>query len=191
MSGNHRWLRAGLFIMLLASLGACRERLPDAPEPLDLVKPIDVAASGQTVRFEFETSARNFHPGRTYALELEVQRHGSQPASEPDMDNVHIPFEVSLQRWVAGAWQDVATSDRYQAMAQSNGNALPEWHGSADWRYASQISMNAKRYRLGIVTLPLERDARYRLDVVTVQPVPVLQHCPTQLRIHADPLSGK
>ena len=191
MSGNHRWLRAGLFIMLLGGLGACSERLPDAPEPLDLVKPIDVAESGQVVRFEFETSARNFHPGRTYALELEVQRHGSEPASEPDMDSVHIPFEVSLQRWVAGTWQDVATSDRYQAVARSNGKALPEWHATADWRYASQISMNDERYRLGIVTLPLETDARYRLDVGTVQPVPVLQHHPTQLRIHADPLSGK
>lgn len=191
MWGHHRWLRVGLFITLLGGLGACSERLPDAPEPMDLVKPIDAAASGQTVRFEFETSARNFHPGRTYALELEVQRHGSQPESEPDMDSVQIPFDVSLQRWVAGAWQDVATSDRYQAMAQSNGNALPEWRGSADWRYTSQISMNAERYRLGIVTLPLETDARYRLDVGTVQPVPVLQHYPTQLRIQADPLSGK
>ncbi|HYQ23721.1 hypothetical protein [Stenotrophomonas sp.] len=191
MWGNHRWLRTGLFIMLLGGLGACSERLPDAPEPLDMVKPIDIAASAQTVRFEFETSVRNFHPGRTYALELEVQRHGSQSASEPDMDGVHIPFEVSLQRWVAGAWQDVATSDRYQAMARSNGATLPEWHSSADWRYASQISMNATRYRFGIVTLPLETDARYRLDVGTVQPEPVLQHYPTQLRIHADPLSGK
>lgn len=191
MLGIHRWLRAGLIFTLAGALGACSSRVPDAPEPLDLVKPIDVAGSGQAVRFEFETNARNFYPGRPYVLDLEVQRHGPGPDSEPDMDNVHVPFQLSLQRWVAGAWQDVATSDVYQARARNLGEPLPEWHESADWRYAQQVSMDASRYRLSIVTLPIEMDARYRLDVRTVQPTAALQHYPAQLRVHADPLSGK
>ncbi|TDV25498.1 hypothetical protein [Stenotrophomonas sp. CC22-02] len=191
MLGIHRWLLAGLFLTLASALGACSIRIPDAPEPLDLVKPIDVAESGQAVRFEFETNARNFYPGRPYVLDLEVRRHGPKPDSERDMDGVHIPFELSLQRWVAGAWQDVATSDVYQARARNLGEPLPEWHASADWRYAQQVSMDASRYRLSIVTLPMETGARYRLDVRTVQPTAALQHYPTQLRVHADPLSGK
>jgi hypothetical protein len=36
--------------------------------------------------------------------------------------------------------------------------------------------MDASRYRLSIVTLPMETDARYRLDVRTVQPTLLLQH---------------
>ncbi|MGS7843468.1 hypothetical protein [Stenotrophomonas forensis] len=191
MLGIHRWLLAGLFLTLASALGACSSRVPDAPEPLDLVKPIDVAESGQAVRFEFETNARNFHPGRSYVLDLEVRRHGPEPDSERDMDGVHIPFELSLQRWVAGAWQDVATSDVYQARARNLGEPLPEWHASADWRYAQHISMDASRYRLSIVSLPMETGARYRLDVRTVQPTAALQHYPAQLRVHADPLSGK
>ncbi|WP_049457890.1 hypothetical protein [Stenotrophomonas maltophilia] len=191
MLGIHRWLLAGLFLTLASALGACSSRVPDAPEPLDLVKPIDVAESGQAVRFEFETNARNFHPGRSYVLDLEVRRHGPEPDSERDMDGVHIPFELSLQRWVAGAWQDVATSDVYQARARNLGEPLPEWHASADWRYAQHISMDASRYRLSIVRLPMETGARYRLDVRTVQPTAALQHYPAQLRVHADPLSGK
>jgi len=191
MQGIHRWLLAGLIFTLAGALGACNSRIPDAPEPLDLVKPIDVAEPGQEVRFEFETNARNFYPDRPYVLDLEVQRHGPEPDSERDMDGVHIPFELSLQRWVAGAWQDVATSDVYQARARNLGEALPEWHASADWRYAQQVSMDASRYRLSIVTLPMETDARYRLEVRTVQPTAALQHYPAQLRVHADPLSGK
>ncbi|MBH1682742.1 hypothetical protein I5U88_13265 [Stenotrophomonas maltophilia] len=191
MLGIHRWLRAGLFFTLASALGACSNRVPDAPEPLDLVKPIDVAEPGQAVRFEFETNARNFYPGRPYVLDLEVQRHGPGPGSEPDMDSVHVPFQLFLQRWVAGAWQDVATSDVHQARARNLGEPLPEWHASADWRYAQQVSMDANRYRLSIVPLPLETGARYRLDVRTVQPSAALQHYPAQLRVHADPLSGK
>ena len=191
MLGIHRWLRAGLIFTLASALGACSSRVPDAPEPLDLVKPIDVAEPGQAVRFEFETNARNFYPGRPYVLDLEVQRHGPGPGSEPAMDSVHVPFQLSLQRWVAGAWQDVATSDVHQARAHNLGEPLPEWHASADWRYAQQVSMDANRYRLSIVPLPLETGARYRLDVRTVQPTAALQHYPAQLRVHADPLSGK
>ncbi|OCK45280.1 hypothetical protein BA766_19165 [Stenotrophomonas maltophilia] len=191
MQGIHRWLLAGLIFTLAGALGACNSRIPDAPEPLDLVKPINVAEPGQEVRFEFETNARNFHPERPYVLDLEVQRHGPEPDSERDMDDVHIPFELSLQCWVAGAWQDVATSDVYQARARNLGEPLPEWHASADWRYAQQVSMDASRYRLSIVTLPMETGARYRLDVRTVQPTAELQHYPAQLRVHADPLSGK
>lgn len=191
MLGIHRWLRAGLFLTLVGALGACGSRVSDAAEPLDLVKPINLAESGQAVRFEFETNARNFHPGRPYVLDLEVQRHGPEPDSEQDMDGVHIPFELSLQRWVAGAWQDFATSDFYQARARNLGEPLPEWHASADWRYAQQVSMDASRYRLSIVTLPMETDTRYHLNVRTVQPTAALQHYPAQLRVHADPLSGK
>lgn len=191
MLGIHRWLRAGLFLTLVGALGACGSRVSDAAEPLDLVKPINLAESGQAVRFEFETNARNFHPGRPYVLDLEVQRHGPEPDSEQDMDGVHIPFELSLQRWVAGAWQDFATSDFYQARARNLAEPLPEWHASADWRYAQQVSMDASRYRLSIVTLPMETDARYHLNVRTVQPTAALQHYPAQLRVHADPLSGK
>ncbi|MGB5859450.1 MAG: hypothetical protein WBH52_13580 [Pseudomonas aeruginosa] len=191
MLGIHRWLLAGLIFTLAGALGACNSRIPDAPEPLDLVKPIDVAEPGQEVRFEFETNARNFHPERPYVLDLEAQRHGPEPDSERDMDGVHIPFALSLQCWVAGAWQDVATSDVYQARARNLGEPLPEWHASADWRYAQQVSMDASRYRLSIVTLPMETGARYRLEVRTVQPTAALQHYPAQLRVHADPLSGK
>ncbi|HDS1534013.1 TPA: hypothetical protein QEK88_003922 [Stenotrophomonas maltophilia] len=191
MLGIHRWLRAGLIFTLASALGACSSRVPDAPEPLDLVKPINLAESGQAVRFEFETNARNFYSGRPYVLDLEVQRHGPGPGSEPDMDNVHVPFQLSLQRWVADAWQDVATSDVYQARARNLGEPLPEWHASANWRYAHEVSMDTSRYRLSIVALPMETDARYRLDVRTVKPTAALQHFPAQLRVHADPLSGK
>ncbi|EOW2137398.1 hypothetical protein N5C16_19175 [Stenotrophomonas sp. GD03908] len=191
MLGIHGWLRAGLIFTLASALGACSSRVPDAPEPLDLVKPINLAESGQAVRFEFETNARNFYSGRPYVLDLEVQRHGPGPGSEPDMDNVHVPFQLSLQRWVADAWQDVATSDVYQARARNLGEPLPEWHASANWRYAHEVSMDTSRYRLSIVALPMETDARYRLDVRTVKPTAALQHYPAQLRVHADPLSGK
>ncbi|WP_457805260.1 hypothetical protein [Stenotrophomonas maltophilia] len=191
MLGIHRWLRAGLIFTLAGALGACSSRVPDAPEPLDLVKPINLAESGQAVRFEFETNARNFYSSRPYVLDLEVQRHGPGPGSEPDMDNVHVPFQLSLQRWVADAWQDVATSDVYQARARNLGEPLPEWHASANWRYAHEVSMDTSRYRLSIVALPMETDARYRLDVRTVKPTAALEHYPAQLRVHADPLSGK
>ncbi|CRD55479.1 conserved exported hypothetical protein [Stenotrophomonas thermophila] len=78
MLGIRRWLRVGLIFTLAGALGACSSRVPDAPEPLNLIKPINVAESGQAVRFEFETNARNFHPGRTYALELELQHQGRE-----------------------------------------------------------------------------------------------------------------
>lgn len=191
MSGNHRWLRAGLFIMLLGGLGACRERLPDAPEPLDLVKPIDIAASGQTVRFEFETSARNFHPGRTYALELEVQRNGSQLQSEADMDSVHVPFEVTLQRRVAATWENVATYDSYQAMARNAGAPMPDWHTASAWRYASLNWGSGGQHQWNVVALPIEKDSRYRLDVRTVQVTETLRDYSARLRVHAARPAGK
>lgn len=191
MRSMHQWFRAALTITMACALGACSSRLPDAPEPLDLIQPIDITRPDQAVRFEFETNARNFYPGRPYVLELEVQRHGPEHGRAPDMRSAHVPFQVSLQRWVAGAWQDVATSDIYQASAHNLGEPLPEWHASPDWRYAMHISMDAERYRLSIVTLPMETDARYRVDVRTVQPSVMLRGYPAQLRIHADPLSGK
>lgn len=191
MLGIHRWLRAGLLFTLSGVLGACNNRIPDAPEPLDLVKPIDVAESGQAVRFEFETNARNFYPGRPYVLDLEVQRHGPEQDNPPDISSAQVPFELSMQRWVAGTWQDVATADIYQERARNLGEPLPEWHASPDWRYAMQISMDATHYRLNVVTLPMEMDARYRLDVRTVEPSTLLRGYPARLRVHADPLSGK
>ena len=103
MLGIRRWLRVGLIFTLAGVLGACNSRVPDALELLDLVKPINVAESGQAVRFEFETNARNFHPGRTYALELELQHQGTRKPDEPDVGTMRIPFEVTLQQWRADA----------------------------------------------------------------------------------------
>jgi len=189
--GIHRWLRAGLLFMLSGVLGACNNRVPDAPEPLDLVKPIDVAESGQAVRFEFETNARNFHPGRTYALELEVERRGPEAASEPDMNGARIPFEVSLQRLTAGTWQDVAIYDSYQAMARNAGAALPDWHASSAWRYASLNSGSGGSHQWSVVALPMDMDTRYRLDVRTVQVTEALQDYSARLRVHAARPVGK
>jgi len=191
MSGNHRWLRAGLFIMLLGGLGACSERLPDAPEPLDLVQPIDIALSDQAVRFEFETDTRNFYPGRPYGLELEVQRQGADPQGEPNMRALELPVALSLQQWVVDKWQDVATSDSYQARARNLGEPMPEWHTSSAWRYARLSSGSGGEYQWFVISLPLKMDTRYRLDVRTVQPTPVLKDFSARLRVRADPLSGK
>ncbi|HEL5040891.1 TPA: hypothetical protein UOA93_002688 [Stenotrophomonas maltophilia] len=191
MLGTHRWLRAGLFFMLAGALGGCSSRVPDAPEPLDLVKSIDVAEPGQEVRFEFETNARNFYPGRTYALELEVEHQGPEDTREPSIATMQIPFEVSLQRLTAGAWQDVATYDSYQAMARNAGAALPEWHASSEWRYTSPHMGSDGQYTLSLVALPLEIDSRYRVDVRTVQRTEALQDYSARLRIHAARPAGK
>ena len=115
MLGNHRWLRAGLLIMLSAVLGACSGRDPVPPEPLDLAQPIAVDQPGQGVSFEFEMNARNYIPHRTYAVELELQRQATRKPDEPDVGTMRIPFEVTLQQWGADAWKDVPTYDSYQA----------------------------------------------------------------------------
>ncbi|MBN5030020.1 hypothetical protein JY419_11355 [Stenotrophomonas maltophilia] len=191
MLGIHRWLRAGLFFTLASALGACNSRIPDAPEPLDLVKPIDVAEPGQAVRFEFETNARNFQPGRTYALELELQRQATRRPDEPDVGTLRVPFEVTLQQWGADAWKDVPTYDSYQAGVLNAGEPLPEWHASSEWRYTSPHMGSDGQYTLSLVALPLEPDARYRVQVRTVQTTPELQHYAAQLRVHAARPPGK
>lgn len=191
MLGIHRWLRAGLFFTLASALGACNSRIPDAPEPLDLVKPIDVAESGQEVRFEFETNTRNFQPGRTYALELELQRQATRRPDEPDVSAMRVPFEVTLQQWGADAWKDVPTYDSYQAGVLNAGEQLPEWHASSEWRYTSPHMGSDGQYTLSLVALPLERDTRYRVQVRTVQATPELQHYAAQLRVHAARPPGK
>lgn len=191
MLGIHRWLRAGLVFTLAGALGACSSRVPDAPEPLDLVKPIIVAEPGQAVRFEFETNGRNFHPGRTYALELEVEHQGPEDTREPSIATMQIPFEVSLQRLTADTWQDVATYDSYQAMARNAGAALPEWHASSEWRYTSPHMGSDGQYTLSLVALPVEIDSRYRVDVRTVQRTEALQDYSARLRIHAARPAGK
>ena len=185
MLGIHRWLRAGLLIILSSVLGACSSRIPEPPEPLELTQPITVDQPGQEVRFEFEANALNFDPGRTYALELEVQRQGGRENGEPDMRKLNIPFEVSLQRWGAGTWQDVPTHDSYQALALNAGKPLPAWHTSAAWRYAALSAGSGGQYRWSIVALPLEPGARYRARVRTVQTTPELQHYVAEVRIHA------
>lgn len=187
----HPWLRAGLLIAMAAGLDACSWRLPDAPEPLDLIQSINVAQPDQAVRFEFETSERNFYPGRPYQLEFEVDRRGSDPEGGPDMFALHIPFEVSLQRWSAGTWQAVPTSDSYQGRARNLGEPMPEWHRSSAWRYARLSYMTAGEHSWYIVTLPIENDARYRLDVRTVEPIEELQSHSPRLRVRADPMPGK
>ncbi|WP_230113095.1 hypothetical protein [Stenotrophomonas lactitubi] len=185
MLGIHRWLSAGLLVILSTVLAACSSRILEPPEPLELAQPIAVDQSGQEVRFEFETNARNFDPGRTYALELEVQRQGGRENGEPEMRKLNIPFEVSLQRWGAGAWQDVPTHDSYQALALNAGKSLPAWHTSTVWRYAALSAGSGGEYRWSIVALPLDLDARYRARVRTVQTTPELQHHSAQVRIHA------
>ncbi|MCX2895651.1 hypothetical protein ORG27_18865 [Stenotrophomonas lactitubi] len=191
MLGIHRWLRVGLLIILSSVLGACSSRIPEPPEPLELTQPITVDQPGQEVRFEFEANARNFDPGRTYALELEVQRQGGRENGEPDMRKLNIPFEVSLQRWGAGAWQDVPTHDSYQALALNAGKPLPAWHTSTVWRYAALSAGSGGEYRWSIVALPLDLDARYRLDVRTVQPSAELKHYSARLKVHAARPVGK
>lgn len=191
MLGIHRWLRVGLLIILSSVLGACSSRDPVPPEPLDLTQPIAVDQLGQQVRFEFEANARNFDPGRTYALELEVQRQGGRENGEPDMRKLSIPFEVSLQRWSAGAWQDVPTHDSYQALALNAGKSLPAWHTSTVWRYAALSAGSGGEYRWSIVALPLDLDARYRLDVRTVQASAELKHYSARLKVHAARPVGK
>lgn len=191
MLGIHRWLHVGLLIILSTVLGACSSRIPEPPEPLELTQPITVDQPGQEVRFEFETNARNFDPGRTYALELEVQRQGGRENGEPDMRKLNLPFEVSLQRWGAGAWQDVPTHDSYQALALNAGKPLPAWHASNAWRYAALSAGSGGQYRWSIVALPLDLDARYRLDVRTVQPSAELKHYSARLKVHASRPVGK
>lgn len=191
MLGIHRWLHVGLLIILSTALGACSSRIPEPPEPLELTQPIAVDQPGQEVRFEFETNARNFDPGRTYALELEVQRQGGRENGEPDMRKLNLPFEVSLQRWGAGAWQDVPTHDSYQALALNAGKPLPAWHASTAWRYAALSAGSGGQYRWSIVALPLDLDARYRLDVRTVQPSAELKHYSARLKVNAARPVGK
>nr|WP_313270020.1 hypothetical protein [Stenotrophomonas geniculata] len=191
MLGIHRWLRAGLVFTLAGALGACSSRVPDAPEPLDLVKPIIVAEPGQAVRFEFETNARNFKPGRMYALELELQRQGTRRPDEPDVGTSRVPFEVTLQQWGTDAWKDVPTYDSYQAGVLNAGEQLPEWHASSEWRYTSPHMGSDGQYTLSLVALPLELDTRYRVQVRTAQASPELQHYSAQLRVHAARPPGK
>ncbi|MDT3457216.1 hypothetical protein ROV96_18510 [Stenotrophomonas pavanii] len=191
MLGIHRWLRAGLIFTLAGALGACNSRVPDAPEPLNLINPINVAESGQAVRFEFETNARNFHPGRTYALELELQRQETRKPDEPDVGTMRIPFKVTLQRWDADAWKDVPTYDSYQAGVLNAGEQLPEWHASSEWRYTSPHMGSDGQYTLSLVALPMEIDSRYRVDVRTVQRTEALQGYSARFRIHAARPAGK
>ncbi|NMT35287.1 hypothetical protein HGQ62_11625 [Stenotrophomonas maltophilia] len=191
MLAIRRWLRAGLIFTLVGALGACSSRIPDAPEPLDLVKPINLAEPGQTVRFEFETNARNFHPGRTYALELELQRQETRKPDEPDVGTMRIPFEVTLQQWRADAWKDVPTYDSYQAGVLNAGEQLPEWHASSEWRYTSPHMGSDGQYTLSLVALPMEIDSRYRVDVRTVQRTEALQGYSARFRIHAARPAGK
>jgi len=187
----HRWLRVGLIFTLAGVLGACNSRVSDALELLDLVKPINVAESGQAVRFEFETNARNFHPGRTYALELELQHQGTRKPDEPDVGTMRIPFEVTLQQWRADAWKDVPTYDSFQAGVLNAGEQLPEWHASSEWRYTSPHMGSDGQYTMSLVALPVEIDSRYRVDVRTVQRTEALQGYSARLRIHAARPAGK
>ncbi|MGB5786409.1 MAG: hypothetical protein WBH11_13595 [Stenotrophomonas geniculata] len=191
MLGIHRWLRAGLVFTLAGALGACSSRVPDAPEPLDLVKPTIVAEPGQAVRFEFETNARNFKPGRTYALELELQHQGTRKPDEPDVGTMRIPFEVTLQQWRADAWKDVPTYDSFQAGVLNAGEQLPEWHASSEWRYTSPHMGSDGQYTMSLVALPVEIDSRYRVDVRTVQRTEALQGYSARFRIHAARPAGK
>ncbi|WP_188248665.1 hypothetical protein [Stenotrophomonas maltophilia] len=191
MLGNHRGLRAGLLIMLSAGLGACSARDPVPPEPLDLAQPIAVDQPGQGVSFEFEMSARNYIPHRTYAVELELQRQEARKPDEPDVGTMRVPFEVTLQQRVADAWKDVPTYDSYQAGVLNAGEPLPEWHASSEWRYTSPHMGSDGQYTLSLVALPVEPDTRYRVRVRTVQATPELQHYSAQLRVHAARPSGK
>ncbi|WGV52851.1 hypothetical protein QIF44_11000 [Stenotrophomonas indicatrix] len=191
MLGIHRWLRVGLLIILSTVLGACSSRIPEPPEPLELTQPITVDQPGQEVRFEFETNARNFDSGRTYALELEVQRQGPARDDEPDVGTLRVPFEVNLQQWAADAWKDVPTYDSYQAGVLNAGEPLPEWHASSEWRYTSPHMGSDGHYLLTVVALPLARDVRYRMQVRTVQVTPELHHYSAQLRAHAARPAGK
>ncbi|BCX42287.1 MULTISPECIES: hypothetical protein [Stenotrophomonas] len=191
MLGNHRWLRAGLLIMLSAVLGACSGRDPVPPEPLDLAQPIAVDQPGQGVSFEFEMNARNYIPHRTYAVELELQRQATRKPDEPDVGTMRIPFEVTLQQWGADAWKDVPTYDSYQAGALNAGEPLPEWHASSEWRYTSPHMGSDGQYTLSLVDLPVEPDTRYRVQVRTVKATPELQHYSAQLRVHAARPPGK
>ncbi|WP_182067870.1 hypothetical protein [Stenotrophomonas pavanii] len=191
MLGIHRGLRAGLIFTLAGAFGACNSRVPDAPEPLDLVKPINLAEPGQAVRFELETNARNFHPGRTYALELELQHQGTRKPNEPDVGTMRIPFEVTLQQWRADAWKDVPTYDSFQAGVLNAGEQLPEWHASSEWRYTSPHMGSDGQYTLSLVALPMEIDSRYRVDVRTVQRTEALQGYSARFRIHAARPAGK
>ncbi|EQM75464.1 hypothetical protein [Stenotrophomonas hibiscicola] len=191
MLGIRRWLRVGLIFTLAGALGACSSRVLDAPEPLNLIKPINVAESGQAVRFEFETNARNFHPGRTYALELELQHQGTRKPDEPDVGTMRIPFKVTLQQWGADAWKDVPTYDSYQAGVLNAGEQLPEWHASSEWRYTSPHMGSDGQYTMSLVALPVEIDSRYRVDVRTVQRTEALQGYSARFRIHAARPTGK
>jgi len=191
MLGIHRWLHVGLLIILSTVLGACSSRDPVATEPLDLTKPIAVDQPGQEVWFEFEINERNFIPDRTYSLGLELQRQDADAGNSPDMHGLNIPFDVSLQRWMDGDWVDVPTHDSFQAMALNAGKPLPAWHTSNAWRYGRLRSGSDGDYHLSIVALPVEIDARYRLQVRTVQARPELQQYTSRLRVHVARLPGK
>lgn len=187
----HRWLRVGLFIIAGAGLGACSSRAPEPAEPLDLTQPIAVDQPGQEVRFEFEMNERNFIPHRTYSVGLELQRQDPDAANPPDMHSLNIPFEVTLERWAEGDWVNVPTHDSYQALALNAGKPLPAWHTSDTWKYARLRSGSDGQYHLSIVALPVETNARYRLEVRTVQPKPELQRYTARLRVHVARLPGK
>lgn len=191
MLGIHRWLQASLLIIVGTALGACSSRDPEPPEPLDLVQPIAVDQPGQEVRFEFEMNERNFIPYRTYAVQLELQRQGPDSPGEPSISAMRIPFEVSLQQWTAGGWKDVQTYDSYQAGVLNAGETLPAWHASPDWRYTSPEMGSDGQYTLSVVALPVALDARYRVQVRTVQATPELQRYSAQVRVHAARPPGK
>jgi hypothetical protein len=191
MLGIHRWPHAGLLIVLWAALAACSNRAPEPPEPLDLSQPIAVDQAGQAVRFAFEMNARNFIPHRTYALELEVQRQGPDSSADPDMRNLILPFEVSVEQWSGGAWREVPTADSYQARARNLGDPLPSWHTSSEWRYASLLMGSDGAYTLNVAILPLTTGARYRVNARTVQPTPELGRYAASMRVRAARPAGK
>jgi hypothetical protein len=191
MLGIHRWPHAGLLIVLWVALAACSNRAPEPPEPLDLSQPIAVDQAGQAVRFTFEMNARNFIPHRTYTVDLQVQRQQPASPADPDMRSLRIPFEVTLQQWVDGAWQKVLTYDSYQAGVLNAGETLPEWHASESWRYARLRSGSDGQYEWSIVALPVALDTRYRLEVRTVQPTTALQQYSAHLRVRAAQPAGK
>lgn len=185
MLGTHRRPRAGLLIILGMVIAACSSRDPQPPEPLDLSQPIAVDQAGQEVRFEFETSARNFMPYRIYALELELKRQGAYSPEDPDMDTLVLPFEVTFQQWNDGAWVDVPTEDSYVARNRNLGEPLPAWHTSSEWRYARFAMGSGGHYTLHVVTLPLKPNTRYRLQARSVQAMHQLRQYVAKMRVHA------
>ncbi len=191
MLGIHRWLHAGLFIIVSAGLGACSSRDPEPAAPLELIQAIAADQPNQEVQFEFEMNEHNFIPHRTYAVELELLRQGPVRDNQPSVSALRIPFKVILQQWTAGAWNEVPTYDRYQAGVLNAGKSLPEWHASGEWRYTSPHMGSDGEYLLSVVALPLQPNTRYRVQVKTVQATPELQGYSARLQVHAARPPGK